>query len=123
MTSDRLVEIKARLEAATQGDWVFMDAKTFFYGEIRSEIFEHLATIEDANLGNDGELIANPPADLRDLITALKAAQGRIATLEAALLGMRQIVASVKEKYDGALEKYGSKAVDDIETAIEQGIK
>ena len=82
MTPDRLAEIKARLEAATAGAWTFMDSRTGFYGEIRTESWQLLASVEDVNLDADGELIANAPADLHDLITALKAAQERIVQLE-----------------------------------------
>ena len=101
MTPDRLAEIKARLEAATQGKWVFMDAKTFFYGEIRSEIFEHLATIEDANLANDGELIGNAPSDLRDLITALEAAQERIAKQDVDIKRLEDVLLSIDQAWQG----------------------
>jgi hypothetical protein len=84
--SDREAAIRARLGAATPGEWHVVDNEDCLgiHGPNGEWVGDVAFTDSDKNLElADAELIANAPEDLRYLLTALSEARASLAAAEA----------------------------------------
>lgn len=95
--SDRIAEIRARLDAATPGPWCLLPSSSTIYVREREE-YPHAQAVDN----DDAEFIANAPADIAWLLAHAGVIQEQIEFLKDDLSRVTAQRDRYKKRWHGA---------------------